>query len=145
MTLPITGYTITKIITCLIASIVLFITSFNCRRQPLEISDPLERNLVFSGSNREELEKVIAHFKKDPDSLKLKATIFLLSNMDDKIHYKGDWLRQADSLFFTRAGDLEEEGLQQLRDTVFDLIGTPDQGDIRNIYDLRTLSSSFHK
>ncbi|HAO09421.1 MAG TPA: transglutaminase domain-containing protein [Chryseobacterium sp.] len=38
-----------------------------------------------SNGNKSELEKVIAHFNKPEDSLKLKATYFLISNMD--IHH----------------------------------------------------------
>lgn len=138
-----TAYSIQRIICFLIASGFCSILSLYCKNKAVKISDPLEKNMVLSGKNRGELEKVIAHFKRDPDSLKLKAAILLLSNMEDKIHYTGDWLRQMDSLFFNRAGDLDEEGLVRLRDTVFDLIGSPGQGDIGIVYDLQTLSSSF--
>ncbi len=143
MILPDTGMNITRIYFALIATFIFSFVSFNCREQIIESHDPLEKNLVFAGNNREELEKVIAHFKQDSDSLKLKAAILLLSNMDDKFHYSGEWLRQADSLFFNRAGGLGEEGLQLLRDSVYDLIGKPDHSDIRKINDLQYLSSSF--
>jgi len=42
---------------------------FNCKSKIDGIIDPLERSLILSGDNRKELEKVIAHFQQDPDSL----------------------------------------------------------------------------
>ena len=42
----------------------------------------LEAVLDYSGNNRGELEKVLAHYSQDPaDSLKLRAAIFLIENM----------------------------------------------------------------
>ena len=42
----------------------------------------LEKALSLSGSNRQELEKVLHHFSQNPsDSLYLKAAIFLIENM----------------------------------------------------------------
>lgn len=134
---------ITRFLYALISTFVFAFASFNCREQFIESLDPLEKNLGFAGNNRPELEKVIAHFKQDSDSLKLKAALLLLSNMDNQFHYSGEWLRKADSLFFDRAGSLGEEGLQLLRDSVYRLIGKPGQADIRKVYDLQYLSSSF--
>ena len=37
--------------------------------------------LKFAGDNRQELEKVLDHFKNDPDPLKYKAAKFLIENM----------------------------------------------------------------
>lgn len=49
----------------------------------------LEKTMQLAGSNKVELEKVLAHFKKkDADSLKLKAAYFLISNMPG--HYSLD-------------------------------------------------------
>ena len=42
----------------------------------------LEKALSLSGSNRQELEKVLHHFSQNPsDSLYLKAAFFLIENM----------------------------------------------------------------
>ena len=47
----------------------------------------LEAVLDYSGNNRGELEKVLAHYSQDPaDSLKLQAAIFLIENMPG--HYR---------------------------------------------------------
>lgn len=44
-----------------------------------------DRNLTIAlevaGNNRDELEKVISHFKEDPNPLKYKAAKFLIENM----------------------------------------------------------------
>jgi hypothetical protein len=43
---------------------------------------PLEEALRFAGENRSELEKVLAHYSSDPnDSLKYRASVFLIENM----------------------------------------------------------------
>ena len=49
-----------------------------CRKNPVL----LEEVLAYSGANRPELEKVIAHYARNPeDSLKLRAAVFLIENM----------------------------------------------------------------
>ncbi|HNR06099.1 MAG TPA: hypothetical protein PKM27_02215 [Saprospiraceae bacterium] len=143
MNLSGTGRNVKRTIYYLTAVLCIAGIAFECSNQPAEIRDPLERNLVLAAGNRPELEKVIDHFRKDPDSLKLKATLLLLSNMEDKFHYSGEWLRQADSLFFSREGGLGEEDLQLLRDSVYGLIGSPAHADIRKIQDLQHLTSSY--
>lgn len=50
----------------------------------------LESALVFAGDNREELEKVLSHYRDD--SLKFKAAIFLIENMPYYYTYKGEVL-----------------------------------------------------
>jgi hypothetical protein len=59
--------------------LAIFIVS--CNRQP----DYLEKALSMSGANRYELEKVLNHYKKNPeDKLKYKAACFLIENMPGK-------------------------------------------------------------
>lgn len=50
----------------------------------------LEQALSMAGENRVELEKVLEHYEKDTDSLKLKAAIFLIENMPRHRSYAGD-------------------------------------------------------
>ncbi|MFH2048023.1 MAG: transglutaminase-like domain-containing protein [bacterium] len=45
---------------------------------PTDVSEALDS----AGTNRGELEKVIAHYQSDPDTLKLLAAYFLIGNMD---------------------------------------------------------------
>ena len=86
MNLSGTGRNVKRTIYYLTAVLCIAGIAFECSNQPAEIRDPLERNLVLAAGNRPELEKVIDHFRKDPDSLKLKATLLLLSNLEDKFH-----------------------------------------------------------
>ncbi|SEE48487.1 hypothetical protein SAMN04487828_1774, partial [Prevotella sp. lc2012] len=43
--------------------------------------DSLEKALKLAGDNRQELEKVLDHFKNDPDPLKYESAKFLIENM----------------------------------------------------------------
>lgn len=66
----------------------------------------LEIALEASGTNRNELEKVLKYYSTDPkDSLKLKATEFLISNMTYHTSLCGDYIDRhieiVDSLFST--------------------------------------------
>ena len=54
------------------------VTAYSCSNY----SSRLKTVLDYSGTNRAELEKVLDHYSQDPaDSLKLKASIFLIENM----------------------------------------------------------------
>lgn len=68
-----------------------FLLSSGCSHKK---NSPLEEVLQLAGSNRNELEQVIAHYKSDPaDSLKLKAAGFLILNMPGKYaeYYEAPW------------------------------------------------------
>ncbi len=56
-----------------------------CNRQQ-DLSPEVARNLLRAGENSAELEKVIAHYQAPEDSLKRKAALFLIANMDDLVH-----------------------------------------------------------
>lgn len=83
--------------TSLLALTVLFlllqITFYSCNSVSVP-ENRLEEALTFAGENRKELEKVLSHYRAD--SLKLKATIFLIENMPHYYTYKGKVL---DSLY----------------------------------------------
>lgn len=49
----------------------------------------LNRALSLAGANRPELEKVLAHYEKNPDPLKLEAARFLIQNMPGHRSYVG--------------------------------------------------------
>ena len=60
-----------------------------CRKNPVL----LEEVLAYSGANRPELEKVIAHYARNPeDSLKLRAAVFLIENMPGHYAMEGQVL-----------------------------------------------------
>jgi hypothetical protein len=74
-----------RIIICCFAYL-LFQLSANCQYSDL----PKEVALTLSVSKkRNELEKLIAYYKKEGDALKLKAAYYLIANM--RIHYSSDY------------------------------------------------------
>ena len=64
-----------------------------CRPQ----QTPLEAALEAAGTNRPELEKVLAHYQGD--SLKLRAAAFLIENMPYHYAYSGKELRKYHAYF----------------------------------------------
>ena len=56
---------------------------FSCNRVPKNVKQALE----LAGENKKELQAVIDHYQKPEDSLKLKATYFLIGNMVNKYFY----------------------------------------------------------
>lgn len=114
-----------------------------CQEKTISL-DPLEQNLSLAGKNRPELEKVLAHYQNNTeDSLKLKSAIFLISNIEDKIHFDGPWLRQYDSLFSTRSASLNEDQLTPFKDSIRSLLGRPGKKGIKKYSDLQTLKADF--
>lgn len=103
----------------------------------------LETNLVLAGKNRAELEKVLAHYSDPADSLKNKAAVFLISNMDGKVHFMGDWQDRFDPLFFKMLAGRNDDEVIQLRDSVDELVGLPGQKDITRVNDLEVLTSAY--
>ena len=55
------------------------------------LPDNVKQTLEFAGSNRAELKKVIDHYARKNDDLKLKAAYFLIGNMHDKYSYNSDF------------------------------------------------------
>lgn len=80
------------------------------------IPDEVARILNKAGSNRNELLKVINHYKGD--SLKLKAAYFLIANMDDKYALGGEDLRNYDPIF-NFFGELNKKNLQTTAASVY--------------------------
>ncbi len=69
--------------------LVLFIIILFSCQQSQQLSSNVTNVLKKAGNNRFELERVIHHYQNPEDSLKLKAALFLIGNMDQQsyIHY----------------------------------------------------------
>ena len=66
---------------------------FSCSNENV----PSEIAIIFeqAGKNKIELKKVIEHFNRDPqDSLKLRAALYLIKNMQGSYYYEGEKLDQ---------------------------------------------------
>ncbi|MDZ4707964.1 MAG: transglutaminase domain-containing protein [Saprospiraceae bacterium] len=104
----------------------------------------LEINLQYAGANRPELEKVLIHFSNNPvDSLKYKAAVFLISNMESKYHYGGEWVDRMDSLFYGNISQLDNAHIKKLRDSLDLNLPKPGKKDIELLYDIQWLPSSY--
>ena len=64
-----------------------------------------EQALQQAGENRVEMEKVLAHFKDDPDPLKYRAAKFLIENMPYHYTYEGDAVEAYDSAYLQMADE----------------------------------------
>ena len=65
----------------------------------------LDSALDQAGSNIEEMEKVLEHFKDDPDTLKYSAAVFLIENMPYHYTQDGKGLYSVDSASCFISGD----------------------------------------
>ena len=65
----------------------------------------LEHALQQAGNNRVELEKVLTHFKDDPDPLKYRAAKFLIENMPYHYTYEGNAVEAYDSVYLQMADE----------------------------------------
>lgn len=101
---------------------LLLIVLMACKKEPKIYANKLEKSLELSGKNRTELEKVLAHYSKNTeDSLKYKAALFLIENMEGH-HYRliksrNEWdhiLELSDSLIIN-----DDENHERILDSSF--------------------------
>ena len=81
----------------------------------------LHHALKVAGGNRSEIEKVIHHYKVvDPDKEKLEAAIFLIENMQYRVHYNSKTLKEFtfffDSLSAIPTIPLNEPGYNEMKE-----------------------------
>lgn len=97
----------------------------------------LRHSLNMAGDNREELEKVLCHFKRNPDPLKYKAAIFLIENMPYHYSFEGSGIEQYDSAYLVMTGKP-----LQMRDSAFRVIlETIDFSETKYIPDIKNLDA----
>ncbi len=104
---------------------------------------PLEAALREAGSNRAELEKVLAAYACRPqDSLKYRAACFLIENMPGRTYYEGE---QPDHyLEYYKALHLcPNRTPAQLWDSIQGLYGTPSPRTWQQRYDLQVIDSAY--
>ena len=75
----------------------------------------LQDALESAGENRAEMERVLEHFKNDPDTLKYSAAKFLIENMPYHYTYVGKEIGQYNAAYLRAASEAKE-----YRDSVFD-------------------------
>ncbi len=75
--------------------VILFLSFFSCNDLPKNV----KRTLELAGDNKKELQTVIDHYQTPEDSLKLKATYFLIGNMANKYSLAGKQLENYNVIF----------------------------------------------
>ena len=107
-----------------------------CRPQ----QTPLEAALEAAGTNRPELEKVLAHYQGD--SLKLRAAAFLIENMPYHYAYSGKELRKYHA-YFERFAASAWRGPTFVRDSLLKADGTFCPDSLRKVPDLQAVKADF--
>ena len=107
-----------------------------CRPQ----QSPLEAALEAAGTNRPELEKVLAHYQGD--SLKLRAAAFLIENMPYHYAYSGKELRKYHA-YFERFAASAWRGPTFVRDSLLKADGTFCPDSLRKVPDLQAVKADF--
>ena len=113
-------------------SLLLVLLLSSCHNQ-------LDNALELAGDNRAELEKVLAHFKDDPDPLKYEAACFLIENMPYHYALEGKTVESVDSAYLAMAEYPKEQ-----RQTVFlALNDSIDKAKSRCVVDVRTVKADY--
>jgi len=104
----------------------------------------LEQALELAGKNRAELEKVLAHYGKNPnDQLKLKAAKFLIENMDSYYFNTSpeleSYYQTMDSIFAINGND----DLTHEQDSLLTQLKKPNSFYFDSIPDLQYVSADF--
>lgn len=99
----------------------------------------LEEALENAGDNRSELEKVLKYFEVEPDSFKLRAAHFLISNMPFHQSYTGRGIEQYDSAYLKMACEPLE-----FRDSVFRILSDSiEKNDMQGIADIKNVKAEY--
>ena len=119
----------TRIIDCIIL-LLLFLSSCNPQ---------LDAALEQAGSNRDEMEKVLEHFKDDPDTLKYSAAVFLIENMPYHYTQDGKGVYSVDSAYLAMAEYPKEQ-----REKVFkELTKDADTSEDSLAIDIRAVKADY--
>lgn len=99
----------------------------------------LQDALETAGENRAEMERVLEHFKNDPDTLKYSAAKFLIENMPYHYTYVGKEIGQYNAAYLRAASEAKE-----YRDSVFSEATKKIQLQKANLaFDIRTIKADF--
>lgn len=125
---------------CALYLIFIIFFCFSCR----EKQNYLKEALLFAGSNRVEIEKVLNHYSKNPeDKLKLKAAKFLIENMDSYYFLTSreleTYYKTVDSIFSLNGSD----EITKEQETLLAQLKKPNSFFLDSIPDLQYVSAEF--
>ena len=99
----------------------------------------LDNSLELAGNNREELEKVLVHFKEDSDTLKYSAAKFLIENMPYHYALKGKGVNYVDSAYLA----MSEYPREQKEKVFKELINAKSHPNDKLESDIRTIKAGY--
>lgn len=99
----------------------------------------LDSALEQAGENREELEKVLEHFKDDPDTLKYSAAVFLIENMPYHYNHNGKGVNSVDSAYLAMSEYPKEQREKVFKELTKDVDTSEDSVAI----DIRTVKADY--
>ena len=101
----------------------------------------LEDALRLAGDNRPELEKVLAHYRQNPeDSLKYRAAVFLIENMPG--HYSVDYPEMDNYFEQVKSIFAYDNKTKKQADSLISLI-TVNYQQMKAVYDIQAISASY--
>jgi hypothetical protein len=117
---------------------------FSCTTTPYF----LEESLTLAGTNRPELERVLAHYRSNSaDSLKYHAAVFLISNMAAHYSYAGEGLSNyydaMDSVARLFGDKSEEEAMNAIKSLETNLLEANFFENTRLISDVETIEADY--
>ena len=107
--------------------------------------DYLENALRLAGKNRPELEKVLAHYRQHPaDSLKYRAAVFLIENMDTRFSFDSPEL----DIYYKRLDSISSlneryEPATAEQEALLNQLKKPDPVNFKTVPDLQQVSCEF--
>jgi hypothetical protein len=101
----------------------------------------VEYALNLAGNNRNELEKVLEHYSKDPgDSLKYKAAVFLIENMPYYSYYEGKQLENYSNIY---ESILNKKDVFAVLDSFKNEYGPFYPSDLKTKHDIQEINSDY--
>jgi hypothetical protein len=110
-----------------------------CGQPPSEVEGVLEK----SGKNRKQLEKVFRHYSAPQDSLKLKAAIFLIMNMEGKTSYSDKKYERILNLVYSYKLNTitDKKELADKREELYEKLLKYDESTFKKSIDLEELNA----
>ena len=122
----------------LLIFILLFLALSSCVNEPKEIKNGLKG----SGFNKRELIKVYDHYKNSNDTLKLKAAIFIINQLEEQYSFDSTDVYDIDK-YFPYIGSLKKTNRGNVLDSL-KLLGVWPAGSSSSLTkDIKTISANF--
>jgi hypothetical protein len=116
----------------------IYIIFLSCNNLP----GKTQKALAQAGKNRAEIEKVITHFKRSGNPLKLKAAYYLIENLPYQYHYTGKGVAECSRLI-QQAVSHRDYDISHTGDSMKVKMDSIDFSTIKKVRDIDVITSSF--